>query len=100
MNPTNVQQMASGATVLILLAILLIPCRAWCRSVARKVAVGTHRNRAALTWRIVRAMSWRVALLSFGIVLLALGSAKGPADFTAQTLVSAAILCCPLILLS
>jgi len=92
--------MASGATVFILLAIFLVPCRVWCRSVARKVAVGAHPSRAALTGRIIRAMSWRVGLVAFGIVVLVLGSAAGPADFATQSVAPAAIVCYPLILLS
>ena len=100
MNSTSVQQMASGLTPFILLAIFLVPCRAWCHAVARKVAVGTHRSRAALTGRVVRAMSWRIGLVVCGIVTLALVSAGGPADFSVQSLAPAAILCYPLILLS
>src|SRR5882672_11100022 len=100
MNPTNVQQMASGATVFILLAVFLVPCHAWCRAVARKIAVGTHQSRAGLTGRIVRAMAWRIGLVFFGIATLAIVSAQGPNDFATQNFVPAAILCYPLILLS
>ncbi len=100
MNPTNVQNAASVATLFILLAILLVPCRVWCRGVAKKVSVGPHRTRAALTGRIICAMSWRIGIIVFGIISFALTSAHGPNDLAAQNLVSAAILCYPLVLLS
>lgn len=100
MTATNVQNAASVATLFILLAILLVLFRAWCRGVTRKVAVGNNPTRAGLTGRILRAMSWRVGLVVSGIITLALASSHGPNDVVAQSLVSAAILSYPLILLS
>lgn len=80
-------------------ALLLGRCRAWCLGVAREVAVGTHRSRAALTGRIVRAMSWRVALVVLGIVAVCW---VGSASFGTEIIAFAtfAILCYPLTLLS
>ena len=86
-------------SALILLAILLVPCHAWCRSVSKK-SRRWHPSKQSGTNRahIVRAMSWRVGLVAIGIVMLASQSAVGPAELT--MLVSAVILCYPLIMLS
>src|SRR5437868_6517299 len=100
MNSSNVQEMASAATLFILLGLLLVPCRAWCRGVARKVAVGGFRSRAALTRRIVRGMSWRVGLVVVGLVVFGLLGADGPRGFATQSFIPAAIWSYPLVLLS
>lgn len=100
MNSSNVQDMASAATLFILLGILLVPCRAWCRGVARKVAVGSFRSRAALTRRLLRAMSWRVGLVVVGLVAFGLLGADGPRSFATQSFIPATILSYPFVLLS
>ena len=77
---SDADQIKAGASALLAwpsLAIVLYICRSWCRGVARSLPVNSVFSRRALTWRLVRAMSWRAGLfLLVGIpVLLALGDA-------------------------
>jgi hypothetical protein len=97
MNQANVQDTAAASIALILLALLLVPCRVWCRRVAKKIAIGTYRRSSAFTARILREMAWRVALMTFAICLLAV--LCGDAN-TRPGLIAAAMVCYPVVLLS
>src|SRR5438105_1651144 len=97
MNSSNIQEQAAFFTTLIILVILLVTCRLWCLRVAKKVADGRYEIRAALTRRILRGMTWRVAVAELPIGVLAV--MRGDANQGAKLLESA-IICYPLVLLS
>ena len=76
-DPTNIRDTAAALVAWPSLAVVVYICRSWCRRFARRLPVNSTFSRRALTWRIVRAMSWRAGLfLLIGIpVLFALGDA-------------------------